>query len=40
MKETNMIDDNKYKDDPANNDAFKNSNNSIGLTAMNNDPRI
>ncbi|GIR57492.1 MAG: hypothetical protein CM15mP65_00730 [Crocinitomicaceae bacterium] len=30
-----MIDDNKCKDDPANNDdALKNSNNSIGLTAI------
>ena len=36
-----MIDDNKCKDDPANNDdALKNSNNSIGLTAISNDPRI
>ena len=36
-----MTDDNKCKDDPANNDdALKNSNNSIGLTAMSNDPRI
>ena len=40
LKETNMIDDNKYKDDPANNDAFKNSNNSIGLTAISNESRI
>ena len=36
-----MTDDNKCKDDPANNDdALKNSNNSIGLTTMSNDPRI
>ena len=35
-----MIDDNKYKDDPTNNDAFKNSNNSIGLTAISNESRI
>ena len=41
LKETNMIDDNKCKDDPANNDdALKSSNNSMGLTAISNDPRI
>ena len=41
VKETNTIDDNKCKDDPANNDdALKNSDNSIGLTAIGNDPRI
>ena len=41
LKETNVTDDNKCKDNPANNDdALKNSNNSIGLTLMSNDPRI
>lgn len=36
-----MIDDNKCKDDPANNDdALKNSNNSIGLTAISNELKI
>ena len=36
-----MTDENKCKDDTANNDvALKNSNNSIRLTAMSNDPRI
>ena len=41
LKGTNMTDDNKCKDDPANNDdALKKSNNSIGLTSMSNNPRI
>lgn len=41
LQESNTIDDNKSKDEPENNDdAFKNSSNSIGLTAIRNDPRI
>ena len=41
LKETNVTDDNKCKDNPANNDdALKNSNNSIGLTAISNESRI
>ena len=41
LKETNTIDDNRIKDDPANNDdALKKSSNSIGITGISNDPRI
>lgn len=41
LQELNTLDDNKSKDEPENNDnAFKNSSNSIGLTAISNDPRI
>ena len=41
LKETKMIDDNKCKDAPANNDdALKNSKKTIGLSAISNDPRI
>lgn len=41
LQESNTIGDNKSKDVPENNDdAFKNSSNSIGLTTISNDPRI
>ena len=41
LQELNTLDDNKSKDEPENNDdAFKNSSNSIGLITISNDPRI
>jgi hypothetical protein len=41
LQESNTLDDDKCKDDPTNkDDAFKNSSNLIGLTAISNDPRI
>lgn len=41
LQESNTLDDNKIKVKPENNDdAFKNSSNSVGLTAISNDPRI
>ena len=41
LQESNTLDENKIKDEPENNDdTFKNSSNSFGLTTISNDPRI